>query len=112
MVGEIRIVNVHNRLSRNFVYVGRANKDLPGSPLANPFRMNGESDRAKVIQQYRKWLWRQCQSDTPARRELMRLVARYQAGQTIRLACWCFPKRCHAEVIASAIKYFAKKGDD
>jgi len=109
MLGEIRIVNVRDRLTRNFEYVGRARKDLPGSPLANPFRMNGEADRAKVIEQYRRWLWQQCQSDTPAYRELMRLVARYQAGQTIRLACWCFPKRCHAQVIKRAILYFAKK---
>ena len=54
-------------VGQNRLYIGRANRDLPASPLANPFILgkdgapfgDSEAARPEVIEKFRKWLWPQ-----------------------------------------------------
>lgn len=40
-----------------------------------------------------------------ARAEMLEaLAARLRAGESLRLLCWCHPKRCHAVSIADMLR--------
>jgi hypothetical protein len=57
----------------------------------NPFRVGKDGTRAEVIHEYTLWLALRV-ADEPDYLEPLR-------GK--RLACWCAPLPCHADVIAS-----------
>lgn len=84
------------------VYIGRAMPNIKASVLGNPFRMNSEAEREVVIEQYRQWLWQQKKADAPAWHEVLRLS---KLEKDIVLVCWCAPKRCHGDVVKSAIEW-------
>lgn len=89
-------------------YVGRENKTfgVKESPLANPFPLTRESDRDDVIEEYRVWLNQKLYPENrlnPARTEIERLKAMYKKTGELNLVCWCFPRRCHAEIIRDVI---------
>jgi hypothetical protein len=69
-------------------YVGR------GSVLGNRFVIGRDGSREEVIEKYRRWLFDELVRGTwKVQKELEMLVADSVIG------CWCFPKRCHGEVI-------------
>jgi hypothetical protein len=89
------------------VYVGRP------SALSNPYAIGGHVagksaglTRDEAIDLYERWLVRQLASDTPARREFDRLLARLIAGEHLCLICWCRSEAhgetepaCHADAL-------------
>lgn len=88
-------------------YVGRKTPELPGSPLANPFRLDDEADRERVIRAYRHWLWGYLVIGTPQHNEVVRILRLSLKPEGVALACWCAPKACHAQVIReAAIRYY------
>jgi hypothetical protein len=78
---------VHCKKAPYDVYIGR-----PG-PWGNPFVLNREADRPKVIAEYRNWLLTQPDLVARAQRELKDQV----------LGCWCAPKPCHGDVLARIV---------
>lgn len=88
----ITITNKHHGKAGG-VYVGR------GSPLGNPFPIEGKNTRGIVIAQYRMWLKAQVdQGNMTVIDEMHRLHALAQQGP-LDLECFCAPKQCHAEFI-------------
>jgi hypothetical protein len=92
-----------------YVYVGRAMKGIPASPLGNPFYPNAEGD---AIERFRGWLRDAYRAELAGRAtleqgravaELQRLAQVYREEGRLTLACWCSPDPCHADVIATAI---------
>ena len=75
------------------VYVGRpmyrGGWQLPGSPLANPFRPGRDGSREDVVARYRLYIL--------GRPDLLKLLPDLRER---RLGCWCAPEPCHAQVIA------------
>jgi hypothetical protein len=67
----------------------RGGWQLPGSPLANPFRPGPDGSRNEVIALYRRYLL--------GRPDLLTLLPGLRGR---RLGCWCAPDPCHADVIA------------
>lgn len=83
------------------VYLGRTMKKfgLIGHPLANPFPLNKEgSNREEVIEEYRQWLWRKLQQKGGTFKQLIELEGK-------DLVCFCSPKKCHCDVILSALEW-------
>jgi hypothetical protein len=66
------------------VYIGRPSK------WGNPFEIGKDGDREAVIQKYRKWVVTQP--------DLMAALPELR-GKV--LGCWCAPKACHGDVLAS-----------
>ena len=64
------------------VYVGRPSK------WGNPFAMNGEKDREKVIAQFTEYIM-----NSPD------LLAQVSELKGKNLVCYCAPKACHADVL-------------
>lgn len=88
------------------VYIGNAFRkygyDLDASPLGNPYRLKNSKDtaeRQQVIANYRQWLLKQLESDSPQSKEIKRLKALHDDGQDLTLLCWCAPDPCHGDVI-------------
>jgi len=114
-------------LGGNRVYIGRANGQLPHSPLANPFILGkdgapfGDSEAARqdVINKFRKWLWpqikqwRETGEMTEAVMALKDLAipqgsasrCAVKEHQTVILTCWCKPEACHGDVIDSCVQW-------
>lgn len=90
-----RVVNLRQEELGDAVYVGRAmpRRGLPESAFANPFRVDVDGSRAEVIQKYRDRLLGQ-----PA------LLDRLRELRGRRLACWCSPEPCHADVLLELVE--------
>ena len=80
---------VHCKKEAYDVYIGR-----PG-PWGNPFRLEGEAARGSTLATYRVWLWEQIRNGNITVADLAGLD-----GKT--LGCWCAPRPCHGDVLASA----------
>lgn len=74
---------VHCKRSSHDVYIGRP------SIWGNPFSMEYEADRARVVAQYEEWLKAQ---------PLLMAKLPFLKGKV--LGCWCSPKACHGDVLA------------
>ena len=91
-------------------YVGRSMPGHIGSPLGNPFKLEREADRDQVLEQYRRWLReRYTKGDRAVIGELDRLIGIARERGEITLLCWCAPKKCHAEVIQTAMVGLARE---
>jgi hypothetical protein len=89
---------VHCKREKFDVYIGRPNSDFPeGSPFCNPFVIGKDGTRSEVIEKYEIYL-REALSELPGLdEELLKLDGKI-------LGCWCYPKKCHGEVIIKLIK--------
>jgi Domain of unknown function (DUF4326) len=94
---EIRVLNKRSVGDRG-EYVGRP------SALGNPFKLEQESKRDAVIQQYELWLQERIKArDARVCQELNRLYRIARDQGVLELTCWCAPKRCHADVIRNIL---------
>ena len=100
----IKVVNKKTYRGIDAVYVGR------GSALGNPFSHLSSSKaqfrvatRDEAVDSYGPWLKAAIENDELVRKTFENLVGFYRDYGTLTLACWCAPKRCHAEVIRAMI---------
>lgn len=100
---QIKILN--RRKDKGGHYVGRP------TPLGNPWRAGDDLTRDEAVAKYKTWLNIQWRTGNHAvRQELRRLADILQEEGELKLACWCAPKNCHANVIAQAVKNIVEKG--
>jgi hypothetical protein len=90
----IRVVNLRHEELGDAVYVGRVSPrhGLAESAFANPHRIGQDGDRAEVVAKYRSWLL--------GRQELLQRLHELRGR---RLACWCSPEPCHADVLIELV---------
>ena len=78
--------------------------NLKESPLSNPFKIKKESERDSVLEKYQTYIDSELEDPMGgASNEIDKLVRTLIYEKTLRLACWCAPKKCHAEIIAHYI---------
>lgn len=101
-------VNIRNAdfKDHRYIYCGRGNKYLPHSPLANPFILKNESDRALVCEKYREYFDIKIKEDGPLLQELRRVWLVHKELKDVFLVCYCKPKQCHCDTIASFLNSF------
>jgi len=89
-----RVINLSREELGDAAYVGRASprRGLAGSAFANPYRVDVDGTRDEVIELYRDWLL-----DRPE------LLDRLRELRGRRLACWCRPLPCHADVLIELV---------
>lgn len=94
----IRLVNIkRDPIPSGGIYIGRENHwlGLAGSKWQNPFPMKRESERPSVLEQYRQHI--ESRPD---------LIAALPELKDQTLCCYCFPKRCHGNVLIDLyVKY-------
>ena len=64
----------------------------------NPFPMRREEGRARVIAEYRAWLWIEIREGRISLKDVADLRGK-------RLACHCAPRVCHGDVLAAAAEW-------
>ena len=83
----------------NTFYCGRP------SVLGNPFEMESELDRNIVIDEYKKWLEDKLNvGDITISNRISTMIVHYKSHGELKLMCWCYPKRCHCEVIKEILE--------
>ncbi|MEY3870073.1 MAG: hypothetical protein RLZZ338_3964 [Cyanobacteriota bacterium] len=99
-------------IGKDKLYIGRANGSyLAESPLANPFIIGRDGDRALVIQKYRQWLWHNLKpwkdsgTVNEVVQELLMIRDRVKEGKHTFLVCWCSPQPCHGDIIIKAVHW-------
>jgi predicted glycoside hydrolase/deacetylase ChbG (UPF0249 family) len=88
-------------LPRNYpaVYVGCALMFMVGNPLGNPYHGLAKDNREAVLM-YSDWLSDRLNNpDSAQSQEMQRLRGLLAEHEKMTLQCWCYPLRCHAEVI-------------
>lgn len=95
----IEICNLRN-CKMEYVYDVRVDRK---SVLGNPFYMKDESKRDEVCDKYKKYFDKNVVINDNFRKEVNRLVKIYMMHGKLRLFCWCYPKRCHSEIIKDFI---------
>lgn len=79
------------------------------SVLGNPFVMKNESLRDEVCDKYQTYFDNTIahpEDNSAFMNELRRLYKLHKAYGKLRLFCWCYPKRCHAETIKEFLNQF------
>lgn len=112
MTATITVVNVRTDPGP-FTYVGRRTHGYGGSPLGNPHPIgrtcpicHARHGRGDAIAAYRTWLAEQMAAGpgNPAHDQILRLARYAASGRPLRLACWCSPAPCHADVIKEEVE--------
>lgn len=93
---NIEIVNIYK--AKPDFYCGR------GSALGNPFRLEDTNDNAQrdhVCDQYEAYFIDQVvvKRNQSMLRQLAKIKQKLVKDGTVKLGCFCAPKRCHCETI-------------
>jgi len=68
------------------IYIGR------GSMYGNPYIIGIDGSREEVIEKYKKYFYDRIEYDEDFKKGVLNLRDK-------RLACFCYPKQCHGDVI-------------
>lgn len=100
---SIRIINIkqHNLQRHNERHI-KVDRE---TPVGNPYHMRDESQRDLACDRYQEWFEIQMEQDNEFSRYINNIL-KIAREHNIALACWCAPKRCHAETIK---KYLEQK---
>lgn len=98
----LRISVVHTKAARAAgairFYVGRP------SALGNPYLMQKPEERAMVISGFEQYLLEEVDNEgSAAKAAFERIVEACRLYEHVELACWCAPRKCHADVIRSLV---------
>ncbi len=105
---KFRITVIHCMHDPDHVYIGRGNKqkNLPHSPLHNPFPLVDESQREQVVKDFEDYFNKKVHdNDKVIMDELYRILEIIYTQGYVNLGCWCKlkppkPDRpCHGDVI-------------
>ena len=109
-MSNIKVVNVRNYQGENMLYIGRKNVSwgFEESVLKNMNRLGG-MNRDESVERYRVWLWGEVKKKGVVYDELVRLVNKLKKGEEVILGCWCFPKKCHGDIVKGCLEWMLKK---
>jgi len=99
-MGNIQVVNIKGMKKGSYIYIGR------GSVYGNRFIIGVDGNREECIALYKKVLWQQICSLGPLGKAVVSLAA---CRTDLVLGCYCKPKACHGDVIASCIRWLRTK---
>jgi hypothetical protein len=87
-------VVVNRTKEREDLYIGR------GTIWGNPYRLENDTpkERDRVISLYSEYLWGKIALGEITVEMLLSLDGK-------KLGCWCKPKACHGDVLASAVAW-------
>jgi uncharacterized protein DUF4326 len=98
------------------IYIGRKMPGRPASPLGNPFKIQHDDERPEALRKYREWLEEQLKDDTPARREIEKIIEQVTIPTVevdLALICFCKPKICHGDVVKEIVeRIIQERGQD
>lgn len=102
------MIKIHNKHHKEKIvdpiYIGRP------SPLGNPFSHMSNtkaefkvSSRDEAVYMYEVWLRSKLNVDKTITSEMVKLFNIYKSSGELNLVCWCYPNRCHGDIIKKLI---------
>lgn len=91
----IQVVNKHH--GETGEYIGR------GSPLGNPYPIEGRNTRDVVIEKYDHWLTQQIRIENPVVIGELERLGNLALQGPLKLQCFCAPQACHGHKIADVL---------
>lgn len=88
------VVNLR-KTSEYDVYVGRAGHGQDGY-FGSPFLLEPCEERGSTLLRYKKYFDERIKNDEEFKRRIMKLAGK-------RIACFCKPNACHADIIAQYV---------
>lgn len=81
-----------------FVSVDGKKERFPkqSSPFANPFKINAVTTREQVIEKYKSYILEKIEKNQELKKSLLELKGK-------NLGCWCYPEKCHGDVLKELI---------
>lgn len=113
-MGNLFVVHVHDPMppDAKAVYIGREfdgiKLQFEESVLANPFHLRQGTSRTEIIEKYRRWLYAQVRDFSGAQYTALLEILILKRESDVYLRCWCKPKACHGDVVASAVRWVEK----
>jgi len=94
------------------IYIGRGGtQKIMRSPLNNPYVINEQNNREKVIEDFRKYSWQQLQiNDGAFYKAIEKIASTLASGENVELVCHCKPLACHGDIIKNAALWMIKEG--
>lgn len=74
--------------------------------FGNPFRINDESERDAMLDQYERYFYERVENDIEFKTAVDQLIDVYKKHGRLNLFCWCYPQRCHSETIKKYVLSF------
>lgn len=75
------------------------------SPLGNPYPMESEEDRDRVISEYKIWIENQLErGNQRIMNSLLEIVNHHKKHGHVNLQCYCYPSNCHCGVIRDILE--------
>jgi hypothetical protein len=72
--------------------------------------METESDRDRVIEEYRVWIEDQLEKENPrVMKAILEITNHYKKHGKVTLQCFCYPSNCHCNVIKNIIENLFSK---
>jgi hypothetical protein len=89
--------------------VGRASSGvghgcIPAHALGNPYKLEKEADREKIIEAYKTWLTQEIKANNPNVCKTLNQIYRAAKRGEVELECFCYPKPCHADIIKATVE--------
>jgi len=103
---NIKVANIKNHIRTDYdFYIGRP------SLLGNPYSDKKESiakiivdSRDEAMDMYKEYFYKRIESgDKDFIDELDKMYNFYKEHGKMNICCWCFPKRCHGNIIKEYI---------
>ena len=91
----MKVVNIKKTKNYN-VYIGR------GGPYGNPFEIGKDGTRDEVVDKYKEWFYAKIEKDANFKERIHSLQGKV-------LGCFCYPLRCHGDVIIEYLNSIQKK---
>lgn len=83
---------------KGVVFIDKQRYPKEDSIWANPFKIDDQNTREKVIHKYRKYIIRKIKKEN--------LWDELQNLKGKKLGCWCHPKLCHGDVLIDLINEY------
>jgi len=81
------------------VFINKERFPKGNSLFYNPFKINKNTTREEVIQQYKLYITQRLETEPELIEELLKLKNK-------NLGCWCFPELCHGNILLELIEYY------
>ncbi len=81
------------------VFVDKQRFPKMASIWANPYKIGKDGDRESVLNKYRTYIQTKVKNDPLLVESLLKLKNK-------KLGCWCYPERCHGDILLELIEYF------
>ena len=82
---------------RGVVFIDKNRFPEKSSNFANPYKIGKDGTREEVLEKYKEYIIDKINNDHELMRELNSMK-----GKT--LGCWCFPERCHGNILLELIE--------